>query len=254
MMKEKIYVIDIEFPNNFNAECFEDLDTVDDQQAVADFDAFCDNAYSVLRRHGFDVFDDKDSDNEGSLSQYLITFKGEDFEASNIKVIVFIRLSDHRLGRQSYKRRARQNYYDALAQEIKMPINKEHQDWEFINIVANGNEVKDYRGALNSLNDRLDDIEEQYYSINEDYESNDMSGESKIVKSSLYNGDEFDIPEDYSIEYWYDRYTRSWVVQVFDSNHYEVDCSYVGNKEDRDYEIDRFKNEYNTDKVTKWRG
>ena len=252
MKKEKIYVIDIEFPNDFNVECFEDLDTIDNQQAVADFDAFCDNVYSVLRSHGFDVFDDEDSDNEGSLSQYLITFKGEDFEASNIKVIVFIRLSDHRLGRQSYKRRARQNHYDALAQEIKMPIDKEHQDWRFINIVANGNEVKDYRGALNRLDERLNDIEEQYYSVNEDY---DMSEHKfKIILGADEAEEVFDILEDYSIEYWYDRYTRSWVVQVFDSDHYEVDCSYVGNKEDRDYEIERFKNEYNTDKVTKWRG
>lgn len=82
-----------------------------------------------------------------------------------------------------------------------------------------------------------------------------MSSEPKIVKLSLYDDDEeFDIPEDYSIEYWYDRYTRSWVVQVFNAIDNEVDCSYTSNKEDRDYEIDRFKNKYNTDKVTKWRG
>lgn len=76
----------------------------------------------------------------------------------------------------------------------------------------------------------------------------------KIILGADEAEEVFDIPEDYSIEYWYDRYTRSWVVQVFDSRNIEVDCSYVGNKEDRDYEIDRFKNEYNTDKVTKWRG
>lgn len=58
----------------------------------------------------------------------------------------------------------------------------------------------------------------------------------------------------YTIEYWYDRYTRSWVIQVFDEYHYEADCSYVGNKESRDYEINYLKQKYNVDKVTKWRG
>lgn len=44
----------------------------------------------------------------------------------------------------------------------------------------------------------------------------------------------------YKIRYWYDRYTRSWVIQVIDENNNEVESSYVGNKKDRDCEIKYF--------------
>ena len=48
----------------------------------------------------------------------------------------------------------------------------------------------------------------------------------------------------YKIRYWYDRFTRSWVVQVLDENNYEEESSYVGNKQDRDYEIEWLANKY----------
>ncbi len=50
------------------------------------------------------------------------------------------------------------------------------------------------------------------------------------------------------IEYGYDRHYRSWVIIVFDENGNEIENSYVGNKADRDYEIEYFKEKYNVDK------
>ena len=46
------------------------------------------------------------------------------------------------------------------------------------------------------------------------------------------------------IKSWYDRHTRSWVVQVIDELGNEVDCAYSGCKETRDADIEFFKSEY----------
>ena len=48
------------------------------------------------------------------------------------------------------------------------------------------------------------------------------------------------------IRWFFDRYTRSWVISVYNENNIEIDSSYVGNKVSRDFEIDRFRNLYQT--------
>lgn len=53
------------------------------------------------------------------------------------------------------------------------------------------------------------------------------------------------------IEYGYDRKARSWCIIVFDKNGYEINSSYVGNKESLGYELGRLKEEYNVNKTTK---
>lgn len=53
------------------------------------------------------------------------------------------------------------------------------------------------------------------------------------------------------IEYGYDRKARSWCIIVFDNNGYEINSSYVGNKESLDYELERLKEEYKVNKTTK---
>ena len=49
------------------------------------------------------------------------------------------------------------------------------------------------------------------------------------------------------IEYGYDRRLKSWCIIVFDEVGNEIESSYVGNKADRDYELQYFSNEYNVD-------
>ena len=53
------------------------------------------------------------------------------------------------------------------------------------------------------------------------------------------------------IEYGYDRKARSWCIIVFDKDGYEINSSYVGNKESLGYELERLKEEYNVNKITK---
>ena len=47
------------------------------------------------------------------------------------------------------------------------------------------------------------------------------------------------------IEYGYDRHYTSWVIVVLDDNGDEIESSYVGNKNDRDFEINCYMNRYN---------
>ena len=46
------------------------------------------------------------------------------------------------------------------------------------------------------------------------------------------------------LEYGYDRHNTSWVIIVFDEDGNEITSSYVGNKEDRDIEINYYKEMY----------
>lgn len=62
---------------------------------------------------------------------------------------------------------------------------------------------------------------------------------------------EFHEAESYTIEYWYNRHTRDWVVQVFDNNDVEQDSAYCPNKEWRDSVIADYCKQYNTNEVKK---
>lgn len=47
------------------------------------------------------------------------------------------------------------------------------------------------------------------------------------------------------IDAWYDRYTRSYCIQLLNKEGYQVgDAIWVGNKEDKNAEIDYLKEEY----------
>lgn len=52
------------------------------------------------------------------------------------------------------------------------------------------------------------------------------------------------LKDGYYIDSWYDKKTRSWVVQVKDKNNNEVDCEYCGDREWTAYSIKSFIDEY----------
>ena len=100
-----------------------------------------------------------------------------------------------------------------------MPIDKEHQDWEFINIVTYGHERRDYRIALVDLDDALEQVEEQYYKANEDYDNIQKRGNIKTMMAYWkakaryadgstveryfdYNDKKSESEQQYSIECW----------------------------------------------------
>lgn len=57
--------------------------------------------------------------------------------------------------------------------------------------------------------------------------------------------------ESYYIEYWYNRQTRDWVVQVYDNNDIEQECQYCPDKATRDSEIKYLANKYNPTDIKK---
>lgn len=57
--------------------------------------------------------------------------------------------------------------------------------------------------------------------------------------------------ESFRIEYWYNRSTRDWVVQVYDNNDIEQECQYCPDKSCRDHEIEYLSNKYNTTDIKK---
>jgi len=57
--------------------------------------------------------------------------------------------------------------------------------------------------------------------------------------------------ESFRIEYWYNRHTRDWVVQVFDNNDVEQESAYCPDKAWRDSKIKDFAKDYNTTDIKK---
>lgn len=57
--------------------------------------------------------------------------------------------------------------------------------------------------------------------------------------------------ESYFIEYWYNRQTRDWVVQVFGNHGREQDSAYCPDKAWRDSQIQEFSQKYNTTEIKK---
>ena len=163
---ENIIVIDICVTNTFNVNFFEDLNNVNDKQGAGNFYAFIINVGGRLFNYGYEILDSHQSNRPDSLSYYLLAAKKNDLENDNIKVIVNIRLSDHPFNDNATdikKQLARIIYYDNEAQKYKLPKDKETQDWEFYNIIVAGHSNKDYRKALNQLEQNLDEIEDIYY-------------------------------------------------------------------------------------------
>lgn len=55
------------------------------------------------------------------------------------------------------------------------------------------------------------------------------------------------------IRWWYDRYTRNWIIQVLDEEMNEIACEYVGNKNDIKYVVKCFSNQYGITDARKYR-
>lgn len=54
-----------------------------------------------------------------------------------------------------------------------------------------------------------------------------------------------------TVEYFYDRHTKSWVVLAFDENGSEIDSDYCPNKEWRDISVSDFCKKHGIEKAVK---
>lgn len=57
--------------------------------------------------------------------------------------------------------------------------------------------------------------------------------------------------ESYFIEYWYNRHTRDWVIQVFDNNEIQQESIYCPDKAIRDNELKFLASKYDTTDIRK---
>ena len=126
-----------------------ELDGIESQN----FDEFVTNVYSTLCFCGYEVDDYEVSDRLNSVSSYLTAHKKQDEIDGDIKVIIFIRLSDHKLDKMRSK--DRNKYYDEKAQSLKFPETKVRQKWKLYDIVVDGTTYQSYDEALDALEKKL---------------------------------------------------------------------------------------------------
>ena len=130
-------------------------------QERADYDAFLINACQVLSSEGFTSMEEHQS-NKSGVSYYITAVNTSELEEDDLKVVLFIRLSDHPINMGHKKVASRRNYYDNQAQKIKTPTDKEHQDWEFLNIIikTENEEItcNSYRATLKVLKEQLQEF------------------------------------------------------------------------------------------------
>ena len=157
-------LITIDFPYTPTAESLAE-DAIDEGNRSIKRDRFASfivNAMGHLERKGYEIFDEHQSDTPRSLSYYITTIKSDDLKGNDIKVVVFIRLSDHPLQKGGIQKR--QHYIKKLANNYKTAsLGDDEQPWTDINIVAKGSSISDFGDALDQLDKGLEYIDKKYY-------------------------------------------------------------------------------------------
>ena len=126
-----------------------------DSGAKADYDEFVMNVYALFDYYDFELLDLEES-NRSSTSEYLTFYKKGESTASDIKCIIFIRISDHDLNNETKSQR--QRYYEKKAEEYKQPKSKKHQRWKFKSIVVNNTYFDSYDEALDAVERKLQQL------------------------------------------------------------------------------------------------
>ena len=154
-MKIIRFNIDVEFSTSIYSSkippIYKDDGSID-QAAFAEYEEFIINVFSILDEVGYDVIEEHES-SKSKISYYLSSYKKSESNKSDIKCIIFIRISDHQLREASKK--SRTNYYKQLADDMKQPKYKSKQVWRFKNIVVNGDTFESYEDALEFLKQKL---------------------------------------------------------------------------------------------------
>lgn len=124
------------------------------------FDSFLINACSTLYSLGFTSVEEHESNINGSVSYYVTGCDSNQLDLDDVKVIIFIRLSDHCLNKN--RASGRFSYYDSEAQKLQAPNTTEHMDWILHNIEVNSHTCKSYNEALNYLKSELQNDIQNY--------------------------------------------------------------------------------------------
>lgn len=116
------------------------------------YDSFLINLEKAFHEAGFKIVENHGSDRPNSLSEYFAIYPANSNGEVVYTVLVVLRVSDHRLKRgkkHGYK------YYNRYAQENKYPKSKEHQDWQFEQILVNDHSVDSYDEAMSDVEELI---------------------------------------------------------------------------------------------------
>ena len=105
------------------------------------YDAFIINLEKKFEDAGFKIAENHSSNRPDSLSEYFAIYPADSDRNIVYTILIILRVSDHRL-KHGYK------YYNKYAQEQKYPKSKEHQDWEFEQILVNNHSTSSYDEAM----------------------------------------------------------------------------------------------------------
>lgn len=131
-----------------------------DQQALADYDCFADNVYSILCDY-FEVVDVDFSDKSDTSRYFYMYAKNENGDIAT-KFIIRLRLSDHEYS-DRHNPNLEKQYVDKKVQEYKRPQDKRIQKWKLRNIIVNGATFSSYLDAEDAIETEMEEYSKKMY-------------------------------------------------------------------------------------------
>lgn len=134
-----------------------------DEAALTEYDEFLINLYSVFDYNEFELIEEKQS-NRSETSMYYALYDRTKSTKSDIKCIVFVRVSDHDYKEKKTKEnkkitdKHRKQYFSNEAERMKQPKDKVRQKWKMRNVVVNNTKFSNYDEALDYIDKMLSEI------------------------------------------------------------------------------------------------
>lgn len=141
-----------------------ELDDAIDEMAEEQYSAFISMMVMRFRKIGFEILEGpKFSNQKNSKSCYLTVCNKDDYDTLTVKVILNIRISDHRLTKRNGNNKnwdryaARADYYNRELENYK-DLNAENPDdmyYVLSELYVSGNKFKTYRDAMRYIEKQI---------------------------------------------------------------------------------------------------
>lgn len=123
-----------------------------------EWEAFLINIENILEENGFVIVEQHESNRPNSISQYYGVYPA-DYDGNVLyKVLIILRVSDHKLPKGSYYGR---HYYTNYANRLKYPKDKKSQPWKLIQVVVQSHSTDNYWTAL----DYVENVVQQWKQV-----------------------------------------------------------------------------------------
>lgn len=141
-----------------------ELDDVIEETAEEHYYAFMNSVAINLKAIGFETLEGPNfSNRNNSKSCYFVLCKEDEYEALNVKIILNLRISDHRLTKhkgnnKNWDRFDARNEYYARELENYRDLNEKNPDdlqYDRLEIIVSGHKFQTYRQALSYIVNRV---------------------------------------------------------------------------------------------------